>query len=97
MVSETYLSYHLKVRSSCVLNPNVSQSLRTRAHREALQISSGLNINKCRAEHCAFAMPAIQFIKYYKVHLYLFPGHLLEPPGQAFNIVTHSSPSHVPR
>lgn len=32
-----------------------------------------------------------------KTHLYLFPGHLLEPPGEAFNIVTHCSPSHVPR
>lgn len=46
-----YLSYHLKVRCSCVLNPNVSQSLRTCVCREALQISSGLNINKCRVVH----------------------------------------------
>lgn len=85
------MSYHLKLRCSCILNPNVSQSL---GYSEKSGRSSGLNINNYRDELC---FGYAHYMECCKTHLYLFPGHLLEPPGEAFNIVTHCSPSHVPR
>lgn len=52
MVSETYLSYHLKLRCSRIASKCQSLGYSRKSGR-----SSGLNINNYRAEHCALAVP----------------------------------------
>lgn len=51
-MSETYLSYHLKLRCSCISSKYQSLGYSRKSGR-----SSGLNIKNYRAEHSALAVP----------------------------------------